>query len=71
MAKVKPKYEQLQSKIFLLSEELEQTKARLAKSKIENKVAIEYMVKQIEEVLDGAADNSVGSGDSIVENSVL
>jgi guanylate kinase len=71
MAKVKPKYAELQTKIFLLSEELEQTKARLAKSKIENKEAIEYMVKQIEEVLDGTADNSVGSGDSIVENSVL
>ena len=61
MPKVKPKYEEMQSKIFLLSEALEKSESALEKSRLENKVAIEYMVKQIEKVLDGTAVDSMGN----------
>jgi hypothetical protein len=86
MRKAKKKHEELQSKIFLLSEALEKSESALEKSRIVQQEqldfickltgdaempAIEFLARSLGKVVNVGADNSVVNSNSIVENSVL
>jgi hypothetical protein len=86
MVKVKPKYEQLQARIFLLSEDLAKTKAALEKSRVTQQEqldfickltgdaempAIEFLARSLGKIVNVGTDSGVVNSNSIVENSVL
>ena len=76
MRKAKKKYEELQSKIFLLSEALEKSESALEKSNAlyqealnficsitdeREQQAIEFLVKPLEQIVNGTAVDSMGN----------
>jgi hypothetical protein len=85
MKKAKPKYEEMQAKIFLLSEDLAKEKAALEKSRVTQQEqldfickltgdaetsAIEFLARSLGKIVNVGTSNNMVSGAGNVQNSV-